>query len=76
MTDRLNEQQRVLPYTMVYKLFTSQIFGDFINSYAKAQIDSTVTKALEMVKEYYPKINVEQSKYGYRQGQMIGQIKT
>lgn len=68
LADRLNEQQQILPYTMAYKLFTSQTFQDFINSCTKAQIDGTVTEALEMVKEDYPKINVEQSTYGYQLG--------
>lgn len=66
LADRLNEQQCILPYTLIYKLFTSQNFGDFINACAKAQIDGAVMETLEMVKEDCPNVNVAQSKYGYR----------
>lgn len=50
LADRLNKQ-RILPFILAYKLFTFQTFGEFINSYAKAQIKGAVTNALEMVHE-------------------------
>lgn len=36
LADCLNEQQHVLPYTLLYKLFTFQTFGEFVNACAKA----------------------------------------
>lgn len=30
LVDQFNEQQRVLPYTLLYKLFTFQTFGEFV----------------------------------------------
>lgn len=65
LANRLNEQQYVFPYTMVYKLFRSQTFEDYIYSCTKAQIDSAVIEALQMVKEDYPCVSVAQSKYRY-----------
>lgn len=64
----MNEQQRVLPYTLLYKLFTSLTFGEFMNKCAKAQLDGAMTEALEMVKEYFPEVDVPQAKYGYSVG--------
>lgn len=68
LVDRLNEQQRVLPYTLVFKLFGSLTFDDFINACVKAQIDGAVTEALEMVKDDYLDVNVAQSKYRVQVG--------
>lgn len=64
MADHLNEQ-RGLPYTLLYKLFTSLSFGGFINACVKAQIEGAVTEGLEMVKEDFPEVDVLQAKYGY-----------
>lgn len=55
LVNHLKEQQCALPCTLAYKLFT------------KAQLDSTVTEALEIVKENYSKVDMSQSKYRYRQ---------
>lgn len=65
LADRLNEQQRVIPYTLLYKLFTSLTFGEFLNNCVKAQIEGAMTEALEMVREDYPDVNMAQAKYGY-----------
>lgn len=68
LADRLNEQQRVLPYTPLHKLFTLMTFGEFVNNCAKAQIEGAVTEALEMVNEDYPEVDIAQAKYGYSAG--------
>lgn len=64
LVDCPNEQQWVPPYTLAYNLFDFYMFGDFINSCAKAQIDDVVIEALEMVKDEYLNVNVAQWKYG------------
>lgn len=69
LADHLNEQQRVLPYTWLYKLFTSSTFGEFMNACVKAQIKGAVTEALEMIKEDFPEVDVLQAKYGYSAGE-------
>lgn len=58
LADRLHEQQRVLPYTLLYKFFTSSTFEEFVNACVKAQIEGTVIEALEMVKEDFPEVDV------------------
>lgn len=58
LKDRINEQQQMLPYTLVYKLFLSSPFGDFINKCAALMVDGAITKALEMVKKDYSDVNV------------------
>lgn len=58
LANRLNEQQRILSYTLAYKLFGLLTFGEFINSCAKAQINGVVIEALEMVKDDYLDVDV------------------
>lgn len=68
LADRLNEQQRVLPYALLYKVFSSVTFGELVNSCAHSQIFGAVMEALEMVKEDYLDVDVAQSRYGYSVG--------
>lgn len=58
LVDRINEQERVLPYTFVYKLLVFSKFRDFINVYASSIVDGAFTEALEMVKEDYLDVNI------------------